>query len=342
MTPPASSLASRTGDLLRPGGAGEADPGRSAGLSAPAASKRASRSPSSSACRRSIRKRPRDAGVSGRGDPVQGARHVGPSLGEALGGTPRAGDGTAEAGGHFQVRLGRVPRDPPRRRAGLSPREQARRHRPARTAVIRTHWVKTNAPPTNWGCPGRRSRRCRGTGVRSTRERRASRGGSVGAAPAGQSRTLHRSALRRVSQSSTNICHSSSDVTRGVRPNRSIYITYGSSTSSSLLAEDASNQAGPCSSGTKEADVIRKQVVVAVLMMGLTVPAAAQRGAVNDKAENPAAQRQRLSGRTGSVVAWAARHHAHRATATAPRRTSGRDHLSQGQAAEGRHRSTAR
>jgi len=31
--------------------------------------------------------------------------------------------------------------------------------------------------------------------------------------------------------------------------------------------------------------VIRKQVVVTVLMMGLTVPAAAQRGAVNDKAE---------------------------------------------------------
>lgn len=31
--------------------------------------------------------------------------------------------------------------------------------------------------------------------------------------------------------------------------------------------------------------MIRKQVVVTVLMMGLTVPAAAQRGAVNDKAE---------------------------------------------------------
>ena len=33
----------------------------------------------------------------------------------------------------------------------------------------------------------------------AARERRAYRGGSVGAAPAGQSRTLHRSALRRVS-----------------------------------------------------------------------------------------------------------------------------------------------
>jgi hypothetical protein len=48
---------------------------------------------------------------------------------------------------------------------------------------------------------------------------------------------------------------------------------------------DATNQAHACSSGAKEGGMIRTQVFVAVLMVGVTVPAAAQRGAANENAE---------------------------------------------------------